>query len=87
MIHQDTIATAINAQIANIKANGSQSGEVTHHQDQVATCPMPANLSVKKIKNTSVGSTLAELSLLLFIINFLIYIKIRVSFVETKLNV
>lgn len=33
---------------------GSHKGEVTHHQDQVATLPMPANLRTKNTMNRMV---------------------------------
>ncbi len=34
--------------------NEIHNGEVTHHQDQVATTPIPANFNTKNIKNTTV---------------------------------
>ena len=34
--------------------NGIQSGEVTHHQDQVATIPVSVSFKNRKIKNTAV---------------------------------
>ena len=40
--------------IAKPKRIGIHKGEVTHHHDQVATCPMPANLRVKKIRKRTV---------------------------------
>ena len=45
------ITTAAIATIAKPSKIGIHSGEVTHHHDQVATCPMPASLRVKKIRN------------------------------------
>ena len=35
----------------NIIVKGIKIGENTHHQDQLATTPIPASLRVKKIKN------------------------------------
>jgi hypothetical protein len=39
------------AEITNMAPKGIHNGAVTHHQLQVATTPIPASLSVKKIKN------------------------------------
>lgn len=39
---------------SNINAIGIQSGEKTHHQDHVATTPIPASLSTKNIRNSTV---------------------------------
>ena len=38
----------------NTNAIGIQNGEKTHHQDHVATTPIPASLSTKNIRNSTV---------------------------------
>jgi len=40
--------------IASIKRIGIHNGDVTHHHDQAATCPIPASLRVKKIRKRTV---------------------------------
>jgi len=49
-------------------ANGIHNGEVTHHHDQVATWPIPANLRVRNIKNSIVPILMSVVDLFLSVI-------------------
>ena len=63
---------------------GSQSGAVTHHQDQFATSPQPPSLSVRNIRNRIVPILKPVDAVLFSAILFSNYLKIRYPFVSTK---
>ena len=65
----------ISANIAIPKTNptGIQSGEVTHHQDQLATTPTSASFNPKNKRNNSIGKLRPEFVLDFDIFYFLFY--------------
>jgi hypothetical protein len=55
---------------------GIQRGEVTHHQDQLATGPVPVNFSTRKTKNTKDPRPIPLVLFDLLLIIFLFFAKI-----------
>ena len=54
------------------KMNNIHMGDVTHHQDQFETGPIPANFRVKNIRNNMAGM-LFMLFMVLVVLRFLTY--------------
>ena len=60
--------------IPSTSTNGIQSGEVTHHHDQLATSPIFASLSTKNTMKTKVDNEIPDDVDLLFAIVLLFLI-------------
>ena len=52
---------------------GNHIGDVTHHQDQVATSPIFANFNVKNNKNRKIGILTAILSFTRLLLSIVLY--------------
>jgi len=79
--------TKIMIRVINTATDGIHNGDVTHHQDHLATSPQPPSLSVRNIRNRIVPNPKPAAVFLLSAILFIFYIvKIRYSNVSTKLK-
>ena len=89
MVHPRIIAIkTATTTIASPNVIGIQSGLVTHHHDQVATCPMPANFSTKKIKNNTVPNPIPLLVTTCFSISYyLISASGNADIVDIDMNI